>query len=180
MSDTTSYKQTISLMITTAAFSVLALAGASVAVVVPNFKVGLTYWTLVGLSAVCCVTSCVLAGRGIARLRRGNDNGNPYFNAQAIAAIVAFLFLLSSFSVTGDEKEGESLKSIAQVNRELGVLTARLDQLDRVGTKVDEATLTLARLDHEVSRLTERIDTSPRPDRDRATEAVNGSRDRAD
>jgi hypothetical protein len=141
---------TISTQVITASLTMITVIGAFVVFIIDKRQVGTWYYLIAGLAFLCFVISIFLGGKGLSG--KGKDKKpNPYFNWQAIMAVVGVvLFCISVF--LGKEKpdtidkkfieqdrniidlkvrDTVKMKEIQQLNKDIDDLKKRVDKLEK-------------------------------------------------
>lgn len=86
---------TISTQIITAALTMITVIGAFAVFVIDKRQIGTLYYLIVGIAFISFVVSIFLGGKGLSG--KGKDKKrNPYFNWQAITALIGVAFFCIS------------------------------------------------------------------------------------
>jgi len=141
---------TISTQVITASLTMITVMSAFVVFIIDKRQVGAWYYLTTGFAFLCFVISIILGGKGLSG--KGKDiKPNPYFNWQAIIAVIGVaLFCVSVFlgkekPDTNDKKFIEQERNIIdlkvrdtiktneiqQLNRDIDDLTKRIDKLEK-------------------------------------------------
>ncbi|NMC99085.1 MAG: hypothetical protein GYA62_05130 [Bacteroidales bacterium] len=101
---------TISTQVISASLTMITVIGAFAVFIIEKREIGFWYYLTAGLAFFCFVISIFLGGKGLSG-KGANKTPNPYFNWQAITALIGIiLFCVSVF--LGKEKPDELEKKV--------------------------------------------------------------------
>lgn len=146
MSNAEDKNATISTQIISASLTMITVIGAFAVFIIEKREIGFWYYLTAGLAFFCFVISIFFGGNGL-RGKGANKIPNPYFNWQAITALIGIiLFCVSVF--LGKEKPDELEKKVTEQDKI--ILELR--------TKDDFRAKEIQRLSDDINKLTNKIE----------------------
>jgi uncharacterized coiled-coil protein SlyX len=137
---------TISTQVISASLTMITVIGAFAVFIIEKREIGFWYYLTAGLAFFCFVISIFLGGKGLSG-KGANKTPNPYFNWQAITALIGIiLFCVSVF--LGKEKPDELEKKVNEQDKIIIELR----------TKDEFRAKEIQRLSDDINKLTKQID----------------------
>lgn len=158
MSNNEDKSTTISTQIISASLTMITVIGAFAVFIIEKREIGFLYYTIAGLAFLFFVVSIFLGGKGLSG--KGVDKKpNPYFNWQAITALLGIiLFCISVF--LGKEKPDELEIRISEQEKEIIELKIKNDygekEIQRLNDRLQEL---IKEIDDFESRTSDEIST---------------------
>lgn len=137
---------TISTQVISASLTMITVIGAFAVFIIEKREIGFWYYLTAGFSFFCFVISIFLGGKGLSG-KGADKTPNPYFNWQAITALVGIiLFCLSVF--LGKEKPDDLEKKVSEQEK----IIIELKTKDEFRAK------DMQRLSDDLNKLTKQIE----------------------
>lgn len=137
---------TISTQVISASLTMITVIGAFAVFIIEKREIGFWYYLTIGLAFFCFVISIFLGGKGLSG-KGANKTPNPYFNWQAITALIGIiLFCVSVF--LGKEKPDELEKKVNEQDK----IIIELRTEDEYRAKE------MQRLSDDINKVTKQID----------------------
>jgi hypothetical protein len=137
---------TISTQVISASLTMITVLGAFAVFIIEKREIGFWYYLTAGFAFFCFVSSIFLGGKGLSG-KGANKIPNPYFNWQAITALVGIiLFCVSVF--LGKEKPDDLEKKVSEQEKIIIELK----------TKDDFRAKEIIRLGDDLNKLIKQID----------------------
>lgn len=106
---------TISTQVISASLTMITVIGAFAVFIIEKREIGFWYYLTAGLTFLCFIISIFLGGKGLSG-KGSNKTPNPYFNWQAITALIGIiLFCVSVF--LGKEKPDDIEKKVFEQDK---------------------------------------------------------------
>lgn len=137
---------TISTQVISASLTMITVIGAFAVFIIEKREIGFWYYLTAGLAFFCFVISIFLGGKGLSG-KGATKTPNPYFNWQAITALIGIiLFCVSVF--LGKEKPDDLEKKVNEQDK----IIIELKTKDEFRAKE------MQRLSDDLNKLTKQID----------------------
>jgi hypothetical protein len=137
---------TISTQVISASLTMITVIGAFAVFIIEKREIGFWYYLTAGLAFFCFIISIFLGGKGLSG-KGANKTPNPYFNWQAITALIGIiLFCVSVF--LGKEKPDDLEKKVHEQD----------NIIIELKTKDEFRAKEMQRLNDDLNKLTKQID----------------------